>query len=85
MKFLKFFKLSADDVFIWALLSFFIILGFTIAGAAIATHDDREEIKKKIKVIDSKTLTYNVDGKNFELKYSVLKYPNGQLELKVDN
>ena len=84
MKFLKFFKLSADDVFTWALLSFFIILGFTIA-AAIATHDDGEEIKKKIKVIDSKTLTYNVDGKNFELKYSVLKYPNGQLELKVDN
>ena len=85
MKFLKFFKLSAVDVFIWAFLSFFIILGFIIAGEAIATHDDREEIKKKIKVIDSKTLTYNVDGKNFELKYSVLKYPNGQLELKVDN
>ena len=85
MKFLKFFKLSADDVFIWTFLSFFIILGFIIAGAVIETHDDREEIKKKIKVIDSKTLTYNVDGKNFELKYSVLKYPNGQLELKVDN
>ena len=44
MKFLKFFKLSADDIFIWAFLNVFIILGFIIAGAVIETHDDREDI-----------------------------------------
>ena len=84
MKFLKFFKLSADDVFIWAFLSFFIFFVFIGAGAIIENDDDREKLKKKIEVIDSKTLTYNVDGKNVELKYSVIKHPNGQIVLKED-
>lgn len=85
MKFLKFFKLSADDVFIWAFLSFFIILGFVIVGAGVSSVKDKEELQKKIEVIDSKTLTYDVDGKKVELSYSVIKYPNGALELKEGN
>lgn len=85
MKFLKFFKLPAVDLFLWAFLSFFIILGFVIVGAGVSSVKDKEELQKKIEVIDSKTLTYEADGKKVELSYSVIKYPNGAFELKVDN